>query len=182
MTITDITPEFSRPVQVDLLPAKISRQTISAEPSECVAVARRLAIVEVKSLVAKISLEPLGRTGLIRVNGKLTAEVVQNCVVSLVPISASIEDEFELTFGPPEAALDESEEIEVSWDSQDPPDPIIDGIIDLGEVVVEHLALALDLFPRAPEAAFVPPPELEDIPEVKVNPFAVLANLRRKKD
>lgn len=173
--------EFSRPVQVDQLPAKVSRRSLSAEPAECQAVARRLDLVELKSLTAQVELKPLARTGLIRVNGRLTAEVVQACVVTLQPLTAVVEEDFELTFGPPEAELDESEEIEVSWDSEDPPDPIVDGIIDLGEVVVEHLALGLDPFPRAAEAEFAPPPEPEDVPDAKVNPFAVLASLRQKK-
>ncbi len=177
-----MTPEFSRPLQVDQLPAKISRRTIAAESSECAAIAARLDLLELKSLSAKISLEPLARSGLIRVNGKLTAEVVQACGVTLQPIAATVEDEFHLTFGPPEAGLEEGDEIELSWDSEDPPDPIIDGVIDLGEVVVEHLALALDPFPRAPDATFEPPPEPADTPEVKANPFAVLAVLRQKKE
>jgi uncharacterized metal-binding protein YceD (DUF177 family) len=177
-----MSPEFSRPVQVDHLPAKISRRNIVAEPSECAALARRLDLIELVSLSAKLSLEPLSRTGLIRVNGRLTAEVVQACVVTLQPVAATIDEEFELTFGPPEAELDAAEEIEVSWDADDPPDPIIDGAIDLGEVVVEHLALALEPFPRAPEAVFEPPPEVQDAPEAKANPFAVLASLRQKKE
>ncbi|RAU22518.1 hypothetical protein CU669_07450 [Paramagnetospirillum kuznetsovii] len=175
-------PEFSRPLLVDALPAKISRQSIEADSDERAAIATRLDLVEIKSLSAKISLEPLGRTGLIRVNGRLTAEVVQTCCVTLAPIAAVIEDEFQLTFGPPEAELDEAEEIEVSWDGEDPPDPITDGAIDIGELVVEHLALALDPFPRAPDAAFEPPPEPEDTSEAKPNPFAVLAALRQKKE
>jgi len=173
-------PEFSRPVPVDQLPSKVSRRSIEAEPGERAALAERLGLVELTALSAKIELEPLARSGFIRVNGRLTARVVQSCVVTLAPLAAVVEEEFELTFAPPEAVLDESDEIEVSWGQQDPPDPIVDGCIDIGEVVVEHLALALDPFPRAPGAAFQPPPEEPESPDGRVNPFAVLSSLRQK--
>ncbi|TAN60395.1 MAG: DUF177 domain-containing protein [Magnetospirillum sp.] len=180
MTPEAVTPEFSRPVPVDQLPAKVSRHTISAEPDECAALARRLGLVEVKALSAKVELEPLARTGFIRVNGRLTARVVQTCVVTLLPLDVVVEDAFQLTFSPPEAILDEEDEIELSWDQQDPPDPIIDGCIDIGEVVAEYLALALDPFPRAPDAAFQPPPEEPETEDGRSNPFAVLSSLRQK--
>ena len=182
MTSDHAPPEFSRPVLVDQLPAKVSRQTITAEPGERVALAKRLDLVELISLSAKIELQPLARSGFIRVNGRLTAQVIQTCVVTLAPLAAMVEEDFELTFAPPEAALDEEEEIELSWEQQDPPDPIIDGIIDIGEVVAEHLALALDPFPRAPDAAFQPPPEEPEISNGRPNPFAVLSSLRQKKE
>lgn len=182
MNSEQVTPEFSRPILVDQLPAKVSRQTITAESSELVALAKRLDLVELTSLSAKVELQPLARSGFIRVNGWLTARVIQTCVVTLAPLAATVEEEFELTFAPPEAVLDEEEEIELSWDQQDPPDPIIDGIIDIGEVVAEHLALALDPFPRAPDAAFQPPPEEPEISNGRPNPFAVLSSLRQKKE
>ena len=182
MTSDPIVPEFSRPVLVDQLPAKVSRRTITAEPAECKAVAERLDLVEVTGLSAKVELEPLARSGFIRVNGRLTVHVVQTCVVTLAPLPATVEEDFHLTFAPPEAALDEDEEIEVSWDQQDPPDPIVNGCIDIGEVVVEHLALALDPFPRAPDAAFQPPPEEPDNAGGRANPFAALSSLRQKKE
>ena len=182
MTHEHVVPEFSRPILIDQLPAKVSRHNIEAEPSERAAVAKRLDLLELTSLNAKIEMEPIARTGLIRVNGRLTARVVQACVVTLAPLAATLEEAFELTFGPPEAALDEEGEIEVSWDQSDPPDLIVDGCIDIGEVVVEHLALALDPFPRAPEAAFQPPPERPENTNGQANPFAVLSSLRQKKE
>lgn len=94
-------PEFSRPVPVDQLPSKVSRRSIEAEPGERAALAERLGLVELTALSAKIELEPLARSGFIRVNGRLTARVVQSCVVTLAPLAAVVEEEFELTFAPP---------------------------------------------------------------------------------
>jgi hypothetical protein len=54
-----------------------------------------------------------------------------------------------------------------------------DDTIDLGEVVVEQLALTLDPYPRAPGAVFDPAalPGYE-APEAEVSPFAALVKLK----
>jgi hypothetical protein len=63
-------------------------------------------------------------------------------------------------------------------DGPDDPDEIesADGIADLGEAVAEQLALALDPYPRAPDAEL--PPEAND---EAAGAFAALAALRRGK-
>jgi hypothetical protein len=71
--------------------------------------------------------------------------------------------------------------LDLSPTDLDPPDPIIGGVIDLGQVVAEQLVLALDPFPRAPGAAFDSPadaPAAEGTPTP--GPFAALAALRQK--
>jgi hypothetical protein len=45
-------------------------------------------------------------------------------------------------------------DIEVKLNEDDPPEPIVDGIIDLGAVTLEFLALALDPYPRKPGVSF----------------------------
>ena len=50
-----------------------------------------------------------------------------------------------------------------------------DGVADLGEAVTEELALALDPYPRAPNAAL---PDMPD--ETQGLPFSALASLRRR--
>ena len=42
----------------------------------------------------------------------------------------------------------------MGWDEDDPDEPIIDGIIDIGEVAAERLGLEINPFPRAPDAEF----------------------------
>lgn len=182
MSLTLPVPEFSRPIQVDQLSAKVNRQTIEAEPRECEALAERLDLMELRSLVARLEIEPLSGKGLISVKGRLTANVVQACVVTLGPVESIIEEGFSLTFAPEESVGEaEGSELEIAWDQADPPDPIIGGLIDLGEVVVEYLALALDPFPRAVGAVFEPEPEPGEIADKKISPFAVLSQLRQKK-
>jgi uncharacterized metal-binding protein YceD (DUF177 family) len=172
--------EFSRPQRVDRIPAKGLHLSITAEAAEREQLARELDLLGLDSLAAELHLTPVGRTGVVRVNGRLTASLTQRCGVTLGPVPGTIDEAFELSFAPPESGDDEGLELEITYDSEDPPDPIIDGAIDLGHVVVEHLALALDPFPRAEGAVFTPVDEAAPEPDDKPNPFAVLARFRQK--
>jgi hypothetical protein len=58
------------------------------------------------------------------------------------------------------------------------PDPIVDGVIDLGQAVYEEFAVALDPYPRKPGAVFEPPPE----PAGFSSPFGALAAFAPKPD
>jgi uncharacterized metal-binding protein YceD (DUF177 family) len=144
------TPEFSRPVAVEGLVRK--DLFVEADPDERAALARRFAIVAVDRLEAEVCLERQGGGQMIRLSGRLRADVVQICVVSLEPVAGHLEEDFEMTFAherQPEAA-----DVVVDLDDPDPPDPIEDGRVDIGEAVAEQLALILDPFPRAPGARF----------------------------
>jgi len=172
-----VIPEFSRPLRVDTLSARGGVVDITASESEREALSARFGILEIGALSARLRLTVIGRGPLVRVSGRLEAEVVQACVVTLTPVPARIAEDFELAFGPSED--DECTEIDLAFESEDPPDPIIDGTIDIGEAVAEQLALALEPFPRADGAVFAPPAEAAPATEEKANPFAALAGLRK---
>ena len=57
----------------------------------------------------------------------------------------------------------------------DPPEPIVNGVIDLGRLATDALFLAIDPYPRKPDAVFEPPVEAAD-PED--HPFAALKALQ----
>jgi uncharacterized metal-binding protein YceD (DUF177 family) len=172
--------EFSRPVRVDQIPAAGMTLELEAKPAECVALAERFGLQSLDSLSATVRLKAIAGGAIIRVDGTFTAKIVQTCVVTLDPLPGEVSEDFSLTYGTPEPE-EPGEEIELSLDEDDPPDPIIDNTIDVGEAVAEHVALALDPFPRKPGIAFdggdPEPPEEEGKP----NPFAVLAQLRKNK-
>lgn len=143
-------PELSRPVQVDRLIPRGSEKSIEASAEERAALAGRFRILGIDRLVAEIRLEPFAGGTMVRLKGHLEADVRQACVVSLVEVPQHVDETFELTYGPP---MPESAEAIVEFDAEDPPEPIIDGIIDIGEATAEQLALALDPYPRAAGAA-----------------------------
>ena len=152
MTPKQPEPEFSRPFAADRLGQAAVTETLLAGPAECTALAKRLRVVEVTQFSTVVTLErTLG--GLIHVSGRLEADVVQTCVVTLADFPSHVEDSFALDFG--NAPAEFGDEIEVDPD-YDPPEPIEDGVIDLGELATQYLALALDPHPRAPGAALDP--------------------------
>lgn len=172
-------PEFSRPVLVDQIPTRGMEMNVEANAEERAALAERFGLQAVERLSAHLKLKAIAGGTLFRVRGTLSAAVVQTCVVTLEPVPAEVEEEFELTFGGAEE--DEGGELELSFDDADPPEPIDGGAIDVGEAVAEHLALALDPFPRKAGAAFDEPPEPPPDDEAKPHPFAALARLQQKK-
>ena len=173
-------PEFSRPIAVDSLPALGRTWTIEASPDECALLAQRFGIPQVSSVKATVKAKPLSHGDVVRVTGALTAVVVQACVVTLAPVTQTVQEDFDVSFSP--SVENQDGDLDIDLASDDPPDPFFDGQIDIGEVVAEHLALGLDPFPRAGDAKFddestdcVPEPEMTQ------SPFAVLGDLIKKK-
>jgi uncharacterized metal-binding protein YceD (DUF177 family) len=177
--MTEAVLEFSRPIRVDQVSTRGIELDLTAKPSELKALADRFGLVELKDLEASLRLKLIANGTMVRMTGVLTASVVQTCVVSLEPVENEVRESFSVTFSAEAEA--ELGEIDLSIDEDDPPEAIVDGTIDVGEVVAEYLALALDPFPRKPGAQYVETGEQPAAPEKKANPFAVLEKFREKK-
>ncbi len=107
-------------------------------------------------------------------------------VVSLEPVASRIEASFERLYDPSAAPSDADREIALISGEEAPeeeaPEPLADGVLDLGEIVAEELALVLNPFPRAPGVDFHQfLPESRETKEKKDEkpggPFAALAKL-----
>ncbi|MBM3517410.1 MAG: DUF177 domain-containing protein [Alphaproteobacteria bacterium] len=172
-------PEFSRIVCVDALPEGEATLELEASAAECAALACRFALEAVASVRAQARL--VSRRGGREVMAEIAfvADVVQLCVITLDPVAAQVEDRVALRFVATEAAdgvLARDKELVVAFDDDDV-EPLVGGVIDLGEVVAEHLALALDPYPRKPGAHFERAGE--DDRAGAESPFAVLGRLRQ---
>lgn len=114
--------------------------------------------------------------------GKLQANVVQICVVTLEPFNLAIDEPVSQEFWPPsKIAAVQSDEINPV--SEDPPEPFVDDAIDLGALVYELLALAIDPYPKAPGVEFVEV-ETDDVQSktrASEHPFAALQVLKDDK-
>jgi hypothetical protein len=99
--------------------------------------------------------------------------------VTLDPIENEIDEPIDLIFAPPEQIPDLSDLVDEAAESEteipDPPEPIINGVIDLGRLATDALFLAVDPYPRRPDAVFDPPVETADPID---HPFAALKALR----
>jgi uncharacterized metal-binding protein YceD (DUF177 family) len=167
---------FSRPIKVEALPREGLSQAIEATPAERDALAAVNNLVEISELRATFLVKRAGKGA--RVVGTLHAEVTQSCVVSLEPFPTTIDEPIDVRFAPPprERPSGQGEPEIVALEMDDPPDPIIDGRIDLGALASEFLALALDPHPRKPGAEFSPPPE----EAAADTPFVALAAIAKK--
>jgi uncharacterized metal-binding protein YceD (DUF177 family) len=176
--------EFYRPIDPLALPGKGRVHMLEANEDERGALANRLGVLDILSLTAKVKATPVGGTPLIRVEGHFDASLRQTCSITLVPMETQVSEDFALTYGPgeEEEIVPGGKEIQLHMEETDPPEPIVAGRIDLGEAVAEHLSLAMDPFPRAPGARFEPRADLNvDVNEPeRANPFAVLADLKKK--
>lgn len=114
------------------------------------------------------------------ISGRIQAQVVQLCSVTLDPFEQPLTGEFDLKVvphGSPHASEEvEGGELTLDLEAPDPPDVLDGEEIDVTGYVVEYLALEIDPFPRKPGAQFdFTPPEKE-------SPFSVLKQLKDKKD
>jgi len=162
-----VAPEFSRTLPWAAIGQEGRRQSLRASPEECAALAERFGIPAVEAFSAELELRLEGNNA-IRVRGRLSARVVQSCVVTLEPVAQSVEEAVDLRF------LAAGEE---PGDDPEGPDeiPTERNVLELGEALAEQLSLALDPYPRAPGAAL--PAEVrkdEEEGPPRRNPFAVL--------
>ena len=88
----------------------------------------------------------------VKVEGTLRASLEQLCVVTLEPLEVVIDAGLFLHFS--ESAGEDYGDWEVGPKDENPPEMIKEDIIDLGEAVVQQLALELAPYPRAPGVAF----------------------------
>jgi uncharacterized metal-binding protein YceD (DUF177 family) len=170
-------PELSRIVALDRVGGERPLDVlVEATPDERMPVAARLMIPEVLALTCRFALrrEP----GRIVADGDLSARVVRDCVITLEPFATDVAERFRVHFVPEGSETD---------DADDPlaPDqiPYAGSAVDLGELAVEQLALALDPYPRHPDAVLEPLDE-EDAAEAEAGaarqPFAALAGRLRR--
>lgn len=168
-------PEFSRRIDGLRLNAGGESFEIAANAEERAGLARRFDLLALDRLAAKVKLTPLAG-GFYRLAATLDAELAQACTVTLEPVPGRIAESFTLTFGP----VEEAGEIILDGASE-PVEPLDDGLIDIGEAVAQQLSLALDPFPRAPDAAI----EIETVvtdETPRESPFAALARLKPPKN
>jgi hypothetical protein len=161
------------PVAVEDIPDDGQRFTLVADAEVRAGIARMAGLRDLSRLEADFEVTRQGSGGL-RVIGRVSASVGQNCVVTLEPVANAVDEDVDVLFIPQAAAQRTRENemdgsaADVKWDD---PEPLFGGVVDLGALATEFLVLGLDPYPRKPEALFEPAPE----PESDGGPFAALA-------
>jgi uncharacterized metal-binding protein YceD (DUF177 family) len=138
------------------------------------AVARLAGLDALPRLEAAFDLTPHGRGGL-HVVGRVSATVGQTCVVTLEPIENEIDEPIDVAFAPDAAPLRGAAGDEIDAASDDVPELLVGGTVDLGAIATEFLLLAIDPYPRKPGAEFQQPVTEDD----SAHPFAPLSALKQ---
>ncbi len=141
-------PEFSRPERLDTIGERERVIEIAATEDERAALAKRFQMVSIARLDARFAIKRTD-SGIV-VKGRVTGAAVQACSVTDEPLDTQIDEPVALLFV--EQLIAEGDEVELSDDALDMV-AIQGGTIDLGEAAADTLALAIDPFPRGPNAA-----------------------------
>src|ERR1700686_3608926 len=176
--VTNKPDPWSVPLAVAQIPEHGLHREIEADPVAREAMAEVAGLREILSVHAALDVTPKSG-GRVHVGGHVRARIGQTCVLTLDPIESEIDEPIDLIFAPPEQIPELSDLVDEAAERDeeipDPPEPIENGIIDLGRVATDALYLAVDPYPRKPDAVFEPLVEAAD-PED--HPFAALKALK----
>lgn len=162
----------------DLPNRKPTEITLEPDAAERAAVADVLGIPAVRKLRFAARLTPQGSRDW-RLVADLGATVVQDCVVTLAPVTTRIDETVERSY------LASLPEIAGGGEIEMPGDDTVEALpetLDLAAVMIEALALALPPYPRAAGAGIDTPvytePGKAPLRDEDMKPFAGLAGLR----
>jgi uncharacterized metal-binding protein YceD (DUF177 family) len=170
---------LSRPVKVDEI-SDDTRGETAATAAERNQIARLLDLVALDRLDFSYSLDR-GGPGRVHLTGRLQADVTQTCVVTLDPVEARLDVPVEVDFWPAAQVEEFERRAEepghhslVDW-----PAAVVDGKIDLGPIIYETLATALDPYPKRAGASFDwSQGRPDEAGKGESGPFAALAALK----
>ncbi|WP_296617930.1 DUF177 domain-containing protein [Sphingomonas sp.] len=169
-----MTIEFARPQRIDTIGGEPRAVEIEADAQERAALAKRFDLIGIERLTGSFTVRR-DAAGIV-VEGRVAAAVTQACSITGDPLAATVDEPVALRFVPEgDAGQDEVE----LGDSEIDVIPYDGGAIDLGEVAAETMALALDPFPRGPNAE-AKLKEAGVLSEEQAGPFGALAALKDK--
>jgi uncharacterized metal-binding protein YceD (DUF177 family) len=175
---TDQADPWSVRIEVEQIPDTGLHRDLEADQTARDGMAELAGLREILSASASLDVTP-ERGGRFHVTGRVQARIGQTCVVTLDPIENEIDERIDLIFAPPDQIPELADLVDEAAESEedvpDPPEPIDNGMIDLGRVATDAVFLAIDPYPRKPDAVFEP---LVAAPDPEEHPFAALKALK----
>lgn len=171
----DAASAISFPVSVARLPRTGMPVWLDADDAQRAALAAGHGLLSVERLRIDATITPWKRGG-VKVGGVVSAAITQACIVSLEPVAATIDEEFEAVLVPEGSRLArpgrmESGEILVDADGPDTPETFSGDHVDVGALAEEFFELAIDPYPRAPGAELAAATGGGAGDEAQANPF-----------
>jgi hypothetical protein len=185
--------EWSFFVDVSNITEDAEHYSISASEQEQRDLSKRLNIQSIQNLTAELDVCKSPLNGLINVTGNVEAKIIQTCVVTLDPVQDDLKAEIDGWFGKSHQVISLSKvkkdklskisgvELPILEESEEP-EEIINGQIDLGELVTQHLSLAIDPYPHKEGVEYEHQHDNQSahIPPTRNNPFAKLREWKDK--
>lgn len=190
---TIVETEWSYFVDVNSLDKDRTAFDISPNEAERKRLCQRLGLVSIEALDAELVVARRAGEVAYHVTGSFKAEITQSCVVTLEPVQSTVSEEFEAWFADPEAAIPLAKarhdrlnekghgELPILEESEDP-EPLIEGKIDLGELVTQYMALTVNPYPHAEGVEFEQGDDQIAKPDdaLTKSPFAALKDWKDK--
>ena len=174
-------PILDAVIRFDRLPASGRELEVAPDAAALAAMAQVLKVTAVESFHASLTAVKL--RGGIRVQGRLTARVVQPSVLTFEAVAQDIDEPVDRLFvqGPDRPHNPApGAEIFVDLEDEDFPDHVDGNEVDLSALLIETLALAIDPYPRLPGES------LDtlglDLTDKEAGPFAGLESLKNSDD
>lgn len=184
--------EWSHYIDAEEVTAEKLRLSITPDKEARKNLVRRLGVLNFDTLKADLVLQREQGGMVIHVSGHITATLQQSCVVSLDPVETKVNENFEAWFADQDQAIalakvKHDQQAKMNGETpileeQEDPEPIVDGKIDLGELVTQHLSLSINPYPHAEGVHYeYGDDEPQKVPEAfKNNPFAALKDWKAK--
>ena len=178
---------LSHPVDTSRLPAKGLQVVLKPDEQIRAQIAEQLQLVSLTQFASELKIKSWHKDG-VRVTGSIKAQLEQTCVVTLEPVSETIDAEFDAVFVPEMSKLAkpnisaETQELIIEAEGDDAPEVFDPPTLDIGKVALEFFALELNPYPRSAQAdhAAAAPVDENDKAGDKENPFAALSQIRDK--
>ncbi len=165
-------PQFSitSEINVDtLLSGSVHFYKLSTEACDHQALIERFGWVSVDHLSSELCIRKVAQDCW-EVTGYITGQIVQNCIVTGLPVPENIDFQIEERYV---RGAEQADQVEIGLDGVE---PIKNGAIDIGELAVQSLCLAATAWPRVDNA-----PDFYSFGNQETNkPFAILSSLKRR--
>lgn len=178
MTRRELELDLDAVIRVDKIPMAGREVKVTTDAEQRELLAKRFLVSEVSDFAAQVT--AIRFRGGIRAQGVVSGTVLQPCVVTGELVAQSISEAVDRVFLPGRDEASEATagaEVFVNLEEDDLPDYFEGDDIDLGDLVMEIFALAIDLYPRA-SGAELPGGMTGDNPE-DLSPFAALKALKK---
>ncbi|MBE7218139.1 MAG: DUF177 domain-containing protein [Caulobacteraceae bacterium] len=146
---------------------------LEAEPAARARIAAAYGLEGLESFAGEMALSSW-LDGL-RMRGRWRARVTYLCGLTMEPFPDDLEGEIDLHMLPEGSRNAPAPDAEPPSDpdAPEPPELYAGEVVDVGDLLCQHLAVAIDPYPRKPGAEFTPPAETAE-----PSPFAALAALK----